>query len=104
MACACIIIYRAGLLDESVKEILRIYQEYVIEDTSWFSIEPEWHMRPTFTDYEKQQLTEVFGCFPVQDICIFGECDRIFVAALHKLQQSSLTKQKSPNPYYKWPI
>ena len=81
MDCACIIIYIAGFLDESVKEILRIYQEYVIEDTCWFSIEPDWHMRPTFTDYEKQQLTEVFGCFPVQDICIFGECDRIFVAA-----------------------
>jgi hypothetical protein len=81
MDCACIIIFRAGLLDESVREILRIYQQYVIEDTCWFSIEPEWHMRPTFTDYEKQQLTEVFGCFPVQDICIFGECDRIFVAA-----------------------
>ena len=81
MHCACIIIYRSGFLDESVREILRIYQEYVIEDTCWFTIETEWHMRPTYTDYEKQQLTEVFGCFPVQDICIFGESDRIFVAA-----------------------
>jgi hypothetical protein len=81
MDCACIIVYRAGLLDESIKDILRVYQEYVIEDTYWFSIEPEWHMRPTYTEYEKQQLTEVFGYFPVQDICIFGETDRIFVAA-----------------------
>lgn len=81
MDCACIIIYRLGLLDEPVKEVLKKYQDYVIEDTVWFSIEPEWHMRPTYTDHEKQQLTEAFGCFPVQDICIFGEMDRIFVAA-----------------------
>lgn len=31
--------------------------------------------------YEKQQPTEVFGQFPEQVIRIFGDCDRIFVAA-----------------------
>lgn len=38
-------------------------------------------MKSTYTDYERQQLTEVFGKFPEQEILIFGECDRIFVAA-----------------------
>lgn len=81
MAGACIIIYRVGRIAESLMDILKIYQRYVIKDTPGFSIEFDFHMRPTFTDYEKQQLTEVFDCFPIQDICIFGECDRIFVAA-----------------------
>ncbi|HZK62330.1 MAG TPA: hypothetical protein VFC41_09640, partial [Anaerovoracaceae bacterium] len=81
MACACIGIYRAEPLDEPIREILRSYQRYVIEDTCWFSIDFEWHMKPAYTDYEKQQLTEVFGRFPEQEILIFGECDRIFVAA-----------------------
>ena len=81
MACACIGIYRAEPLDESIGQILSSYQKYVVEDTCWFSIELEWHMKPTYTEYEKEQLTEVFGCFPRQEILIFGECDRIFVAA-----------------------
>jgi len=81
MACACIGIFRAERLDESYRQILRRYQQYVIEDTCWFSIELEWHIEPTYTTYERQQLTEVFGRFPEQEILIFGECDRIFVAA-----------------------
>ena len=81
MACACIGVYRKERLDESYREILRQYQKYVIEDTCWFSIELEWHMTPTYTDYERQQLTEVFGSFPEQVLWIFGEEDRIFVAA-----------------------
>jgi hypothetical protein len=81
MDCACIGVYRAERLDESYREILRKYQKYVIEDTCWFSIELEYHMKPTYTDFEREQLTEVFGCFPEQEILIFGECDRIFVAA-----------------------
>lgn len=81
MDCVCISVYRTERLDESYREILRCYQKYVIEDTCWFSIEPEWHMKFTYTDFEKQQITEVFGCFPEQEIYIFGECDRVFVAA-----------------------
>jgi hypothetical protein len=81
MTCACIGIYRQDPLDESYQQILNIYQEYVIEDTTWFSIEFEWHMKREYTDYETQQLTDVFGRFPGQEILIFGECDRIFVAA-----------------------
>jgi hypothetical protein len=68
-------------LDESLRQIFRRYQKYVIEDTCWFSIELEYHRELTHTEYEKKQLTEVFGCFPGQEILIFGECDRIFVAA-----------------------
>jgi hypothetical protein len=81
MNCACIGIYRKDRLDESYRSILRNYQQYVIEDSCWFSIELEWHMESTYTDYERRQLTEVFGRFPEQEILIFGECDRIFVAA-----------------------
>jgi hypothetical protein len=81
MACACIGIYRKERLDESYRWILRQYQKHVIEDTCWFSIELEWHRESTYTTYEKQQLTKVFGKFPEQEILIFGECDRIFVAA-----------------------
>jgi hypothetical protein len=81
MACGCIGIYRKERLDDSNREILRRYQKYVIEDTTWFSIEPEWHMIPKYTDYEREQLKEVFGCFPEQVIWIFGEGDRIYVAA-----------------------
>jgi hypothetical protein len=81
MACACIGIYRREPLDESYQQILNIYQEYVIEDTTWFSIEFEWHMKRDYTDYETQQLTDVFGRFQGQEILIFGECDRIFVVA-----------------------
>jgi hypothetical protein len=81
MTCACIGIYRLEPLDESYQQILNIYQEYVIEDTTWFSIEFEWHMKREYTDYETQQLTDVFGRFPGQEILIFGECDRIFVVA-----------------------
>ena len=57
-----------------------MYQHLVREDASWFSIELEWHMKPTYTDYERQQLTEVFSCFLEQEIQIFGDCDRLFVA------------------------
>ena len=67
-------------MDESYRGIFRRYQKYVIEDTCWFSIELEYHMKPTYTEYEKKQLTKVFGCIPGQEILIFGECDRIFVA------------------------
>ena len=81
MCCGCIGVYRKERLDESFREILRRYQKYVIEDTCWFSIELEYHMKPTYTDFERQQLTEVFGCFPEQVIWIFGEGDRIYVAA-----------------------
>ena len=81
MTCACIRIYRNELLEEPIREILDRYQDFVIEDTYWFSIELEWHMKSTYTDYETQQLTQVFDQFPVQEILIFGECDRIFVAA-----------------------
>jgi hypothetical protein len=38
-------------------------------------------MKDDYTDYERQQLSEVFGQFPEQVIWIFGECDRIFVAS-----------------------
>jgi len=79
--CACIGIFRADRLDDSYRWILKEYQKHVIEDTCWFSIELGWHMKPTYTDYERQQLTVVFGRFPEQEILIFGECDRIFVAA-----------------------
>ena len=81
MSCACIGIYRKIRLDESFRETLNMYQLLLKEDATWFSISLEWHMKPTFTDYERQQLTEVFGCFPQQEILIFGDCDRIFVAA-----------------------
>jgi hypothetical protein len=81
MTCACIGIYRQEPLDEAYQEILNIYQEYIIEDTTWFSIEFEWHMKREYTDYETQQLADVFGRFPGQEILIFGECDRIFVVA-----------------------
>jgi hypothetical protein len=47
----------------------------------WLSIQTEWYIRPTYTDFEKQQLTEVFGCFPEQEILIYGECDKILVDA-----------------------
>jgi hypothetical protein len=81
MTCACIRIYRNELLEEPIREILDRYQDFVIEDTCWFSIELEWHMKSTYTDYETQQITEVFHRFPEQEVLIFGECDRIFVAA-----------------------
>ena len=81
MTCACIGILRAERLDDSYRWILKQYQKKVIEDICWFSVELEWHMKSTYTDYEKQQLIEVFGQFPEQEIFIFGECDRIFVAA-----------------------
>jgi hypothetical protein len=81
MTCACISILRSEELDERNREILERYQDFVIEDTCWFSIELKWHMKPTYTEYEKEQFIEVFGGFPVQEILIFGECDRIFVAA-----------------------
>ena len=61
--------------------MLERYQDYVIEDPCWFSIELSWHMKRTYTDYGKEQLTKVFGSFPEQEILILGECDRIFVAA-----------------------
>jgi hypothetical protein len=81
MSCACIGIYRKKRLDESFREILRKYQKHIIEDTCWFSIELEYHMKHDFTVNERQQLTKVFGCIPEQEILIFGECDRIFIAA-----------------------
>lgn len=81
MTCANINIYRKEPLEETIREILNRYQDFVIEDTCWFSIEFEWHMKSTYTDYETQQLTDVFGRFPGQEVLIFGECDRIFVAA-----------------------
>jgi hypothetical protein len=52
-------------------------KEDSLEDTCWFSIELEWHMRPDYTDHGKQQLTKMFGKFPEQEINIFGEVDRI---------------------------
>jgi len=81
MSYACISIYRKTRLDESYRAIFRMYQQHLKEDTTWFSIELEWHMKPTYTEYEKKQLTEIFGSFPEQKILIFGACDRIFVAA-----------------------
>lgn len=81
MAGACIGILRLEPLDDSYRQILRTYQKYVIQDTCWFSIELEYHMKPKYTKYERQQLKKVFGQFPEQEILIFGECDRIFVAA-----------------------
>lgn len=81
MACVCISVYRKERLDEFYREILRRYQKYVIEDTCWFSIDLEWHMKPTYAKNEIKQITEVFGSFPEQEILIFGECDRIFIAA-----------------------
>jgi hypothetical protein len=78
---ACIGVYMKEHLDDSSREILKIYEKYVIEDTPLFLIAPEWHQITTYTEYESQQLTEVFGKFPEQVIWIFGECDRIFVAA-----------------------
>ena len=81
MACACIGVYIKERIDDSFRAILWRYQQYVMEDTCWFSIEFEWHMKPTYTEYEVQQLSEVFDQFPEQVLWIFGECDRIFVAA-----------------------
>ena len=81
MNCACISVLRKDKLDESYREILKLYQLLVKEDATWFSISLEWHMKPTYTEFERQQLTEVFGSFPQQEILIFGDCDRIFVAA-----------------------
>ena len=81
MACACIGVYRKTRLDESYRAILRAYQMRLKEDTIWFSIELEWHIESTYTSYEILQLTAVFDGFPEQEILIFGECDRIFVAA-----------------------
>ena len=81
MDCACIGILRSDRIDDSCRKIFHEYEKAVIEDTCWFSIELEWHMEPSYTDFEKQQLIEVFGKFPEQEILIFGECDRIFVAA-----------------------
>ena len=81
MNCACISIYRAECLDESYREILRKYQKQVIEDICWFSFELEWHMKRTYSKYEREQLIKVFGSFPQQEILIFGACDRIFVTA-----------------------
>jgi hypothetical protein len=81
MACACIGVYRVEKLDDSYRQIIWNYQQSVIEDTCWFSIEFDWHMKPTYTDYEKEQLINVFGKFPEQVIWIFGEEERIFVAA-----------------------
>ena len=78
---ACIGVYMKNSLVDSSREILKIYEKYVIEDTPLFVIAPEWHMKPDYTEYEREQLTEVFGQFPEQVIWIFGECDRIFVAA-----------------------
>jgi hypothetical protein len=74
-------VYMKGRLDDLSREILKIYERYVMEDTPLFLIAPEWHQIPTYTEYERQQLTEVYGQFPEQVIWIFGECDRIFVAA-----------------------
>lgn len=88
MNCACIGILRAERLDDSYRWILRQYQNKVIENTCWFSIELEWHIKSTYTNYEKQQLIEVFGQFPKQEILIFGECDRIFVAAHEIIKHS----------------
>jgi len=84
MSCSCIGILRAEQLDDSYRWILKQYQKKVIEDTCRFSIKLEWHMKSIYTDFEKQQLIEVFGQFPEQEILIFGECDRIF-AAEHEL-------------------
>jgi hypothetical protein len=81
MTCACIRIYRNELIAEPIRKILDQYQDLVIEDTCWFSIELEWLMKSAYTEYETQQIYEVFGRFPEQEILIFGECDRIFVAA-----------------------
>jgi hypothetical protein len=81
MACACIGILRKERLDESFRNVLRRYQQHVIEDTCWFSIELEYHMKSEYTSHEIKQLTEVFGSFPEQEILIFGETDRIFVVA-----------------------
>jgi len=81
MSYACIGIYRKTRLDESYRAILRAYQLSIKEDTTWFSIELEWHIKSTYTENEKKQLTKAFGSFPEQEILIFGACDRIFVAA-----------------------
>jgi len=81
MSCACIGIYRKTRLDESYREILKMYQLLLKKDATWFSIELEWHMKPTYTEFERQQLIKVFRSFPQQEILIFGDCDRIFVAA-----------------------
>jgi hypothetical protein len=78
---ACLGIYRKERLDESFREVFRKYQKHIIEDTCWFSIELEYHLKPTYTKFETKKLTDVFGCFPEQVIWIFGESDRIFVAS-----------------------
>lgn len=78
---ACIGVYLAESLDDSYRQILWRYQQYVMEDTAWFSIEFDWHMKPEYTRHEIRQLTEAFGRFPEQVLWIFGDCDRIFVAA-----------------------
>ncbi|MBN1183433.1 MAG: hypothetical protein JXB49_14165 [Bacteroidales bacterium] len=85
MDCACIGIFRKTRLDESYRDILKIY-EYLLkkEAITWFSIALEWHMESTYTDYEREKLTRVFGSFPEQEILLFGDCNLIFVAA-HEL-------------------
>jgi hypothetical protein len=81
MDCACIGIYRKERLDEKYREILKMYQLLLEEGATWFSIELEWRMLPSYTRFELEQLKKIFGNSPEQEILIFGDCDRIFVAA-----------------------
>jgi hypothetical protein len=51
---ACIGVYMKERLDNASREILKICERYVIEDTPLFLIAPEGHQIPTYTEYERQ--------------------------------------------------
>ena len=54
---ACIGVYIKERLVDSSRKILKIYERYFIEDTPLFLITLEWHQIPTYTEFERQQLT-----------------------------------------------
>jgi len=82
MSCACIAIYRKYRLDQSYREILKMYKVFVNEGASWFLIEPKWHVFTSYTRFELEQLKQIFGHSPEQEIQIFGDCDRITIKLL----------------------
>jgi hypothetical protein len=51
---ASIGVYMKERLDDASREILKICERYVIEDTPLFLIAPEGHQIPTYTEYERQ--------------------------------------------------
>jgi hypothetical protein len=81
MDCANICVYRKECLDKVNSDILKMYQLHILKDATWFSIALDYHMKPTYTHHERKLINQVFGTFPKQTIEIFGDCDKIFVAA-----------------------